>query len=259
MGIITTKDGRKVLKKAASLTVVPYVWDSTAKDWVLGGVAYDLSAIIGDSITLEQSEGDKDKKKNEFTPVPVIENITSGDWGFTAQCLDLQNNVLKALFGALTATETQGGMDYDFAAFLEDYTTIYALVKISFRDTDTPDVYLPKVLLNSQLTLSQMKTRGSQGNLAGTAFVQMCGVMSKDIATLHLIQFTDMNNQGVYAMRTPILFVPQGYTPVFLHDIAQNGTHTFSRLDLSVVSGSCVSHDIAVANISTGIYTIVTP
>ena len=64
MSLIQTKNGRTVLMKAESMMLVPYVYNSTYGDYVLGSDVYDISEVIGDSIVIEQSEGDSVTKEN---------------------------------------------------------------------------------------------------------------------------------------------------------------------------------------------------
>lgn len=206
MSYIKTNTGRKIFKKAESMLVMPYAYNSTLKDYILGDNIYDLSAIIGDSIVIEQSDGNTTTKENEFVASPVIQNVSGGKYGFTAQCLDLQNSVLKAVFNALTVSGVDG-----LAAFNDDYTPLYALIRISFAGDDVPDVILPKVQLNSKLFIQQLHTRAAQGNMSGTAFTYPVCVKNKDNAG-YLLQFSSPNT---YVPHTPVLFLPKGQTPMF--------------------------------------------
>lgn len=206
MSKITTNTGRTVFKDAKSLLVMPYVYNSTLKDYILGDNIYDLSAIIGDSIVIEQADGNTTVKENEFKASPLIQNVSGGKYGFTAQIIDLQNAVLKSIFNALTVSGVEGA-----AAFNDDYTPLYALIRISFVDNGTPDVILPKVQLNSRLFIQQLHTRAGQGNISGSALgYDMC-VKDKSNAG-HLLQFSSPNT---YVPVTPVLFLPSGYTPLF--------------------------------------------
>lgn len=258
MAIVTTSNGKKVFKQAESMQLLPYVFDSDVKDYVLGPDVYDISAVIGDTITLEQADGESQTKENEFVPTPLVKNTTAGAWNFSAQILDLQNNIIKALFGAMTATETVNGVSYDLSAMMEDYQTRYALIRVRFKGDNIPDVYLPKVVLDSKLMISQLKTHGSQGNLNGTALVQTCGILSLQ----HNDMFVQMSSIGIedtYIIRTPIIMVPKNYNPVIMysHD-SDVDSYVFSRIDWAIENGSCSSHDIALNDISTGVYEIIT-
>ena len=232
MSLITTNDGRIVLKKASSMMAVPYVYDGTVGDYVLGDDVYDISAIIGDSITLEQSDGNTEAKYNEFVGTPLIESTSGAKYGFTAQCLDLQNNVLQPLFGVMTASNGS-------AAFSDDFVLIYAMIRIRFADASLPDVVLPKVQMNSKLFIQQLKTRASQGNIAGTALSRKCVVI--DTAT-HATQFTSLDGTSTYTPYTPVLFVPKGKNPIVFH----HGGTTYDTYSLVNFSNGSVSHNVNV-------------
>lgn len=257
MGIITTKSGRKILKRASSLWVAPYVYDANISDYVLGQTIYDLSAIIGDSIVLEQQDGDEQTKTNEFTGQPLVKNVTTGEWKFTAQCLDLQDKVLRALF-SVYFNDTIGA-----SAMRGDYTTMYAMIRIRFSDATTPDVFLPKVLLNSKLLLQQMKTRGSQGNLTGTALPSRCAIIED--ATQHtLYGFSDqINGTTLYSVNTPVLFAPRmiGSSPtnvLFLNhrDEEAEATYFDQMITTPPTNGDCFARDMVVYDNAPSTYTI---
>ena len=211
MSLITTNDGRIVLKKAQSMMAVPYVYDSTIGDYVLGSDVYDISAVIGDSITIEQSDGDTEAKYNEFKASPLIESVSGSKYSFTAQCLDLQNSVLQSLFGVMVGHGYNGAVN-GAVAFNDDFVLLYALIRIRFEDASLPDVVMPKVQLNSKLFVQQLKTRASQGNIAGTALAHTVAVDDRDNpAGGNLLQFSSQANGTTYTPHTPVLFVPRGY------------------------------------------------
>ena len=225
MSLITTNNGRIVLKKAESMMVVPYVYNSTVGDYILGSDVYDLSAIIGDSITIEQDDGDKTTKENEFVASPLIECVSGAKYGFTAQCIDLQNAVLKSCFNAMTSANNTGAV-----AFNDDFTLLYAAIRIRFKDTDKPDVVLPKVQMNSKLFINQLKTRLSQGNLAGTAKAVNFAV--SNAAGTSALQFNVPVTSGTtYTPYTPVSFVPQANTPLFFHHKGSGSTDVYSKVN----------------------------
>ena len=211
MSLITTNDGRIVLKKAESMMVVPYVYNQSVEDYVLGGDVYDISAVIGDSITIEQSDGNTEAKYNEFKASPLIESMSGSKYNFTAQCLDLQDSVLKSLFGVMVGHGYNGAVN-GAVAFNDDFVLLYALIRIRFKDASLPDVVMPKVQLNSKLFIQQLKTRASQGNIAGTALAYTVAVDDRDNpADGILLQFSSQSNGTTYTPYTPVLFVPRGY------------------------------------------------
>lgn len=242
MPIIKTNNNRIIIKKAKSMCIIPYVYSEDIADYVLGDTVYDISSIIGDSITLEQSDGETTSKENEFTGEIIVENVSTGKMVFSAQCLDLQNNVLKAIFN--TYTNSEAGI----TAFKKDFETNFALIRIRLQDNDSPDIYLPKVALNTKLALSQLKTRGSQGNINGTAMSTICSVIqtTTDGVTPGLLE--PFQDDEIYQVDTPLFFVPRTKTPLFLHHIEYTGdfqvdSYYFDEIDFSVSQSSNCLHN----------------
>lgn len=243
MSLITTNSGRIVLKNAESMMAVPYVYNSTY-GWVLGSDVYDISAIIGDSTTLEQSDGDTTTKMNEFKSSPLLEMHSGGKFNFTAQCIDLQSSVLKSLFGAMTVTGVSGAI-----AFSDDFVEAYALIRIRFKESGSPDVYLPKVQLNSKLFINQLKTRLSQGNIAGTALATYVAVQSSTPNTA--MQFSSASSGNTYTPYTPVVFAPKANNVLFYHHNRDSG-NVFSLVNFttgSVADGYAVSSGGAISNL----------
>ena len=231
---------------------MPYVYDGTIGDYVLGSDVYDISAIIGDSVVLEQSEGDVATKNNEFIGEPLLKSFSIGEYAFTAQCLDLQNAVLKSVFGAMTVSSVAGA-----AAMPSDAVPMYALFRIRFKGSDVPDVILPKVSMNSKLFVQQLKTRASQGNIAGTSLSRNVAIkqpsqqrdqQQASATTGSVLQFS---NPSTYNPKTPVLFVPKGYTPIFMHHKVSATSEVYSEVDFD--SGSVVSN--ITLNPTTGVWT----
>ena len=227
MSLIQTNTGRTVFKNAESIMFVPYVYDNAAEDYILGNDIYDVTAIIGDSITVEQSEGSSVRKDNEFIANPLLEIYSGVKYGFAAQCIDLQNSVLKSIFGAMTISGTGGA-----AAFLDDYVLAYALVRIRFRETNLPDVILPKVQLNSKLFINQLKTRVSQGNIAGTALGLKTGVknsVGSALSSFSLLQ----TSESAYVVSAPVIIVPRNRNPLFYCKKATGSLEYYSSINFS--------------------------
>ena len=216
MSLIETKTGRKFFKKASSMMLVPYVYDAEVADYVLGTDVYDISAVIGDSIVLEQEDGETEEKFNEFVRSPLVRNVTAGSYDFTAQCLDLQDKVLRALFGAYTASGANGIVE-GVAAFHDDFILQYAMIRIQFSNSELSDIILPKVQMNSKMMLQQLKSRGSQGNVSGTALSRMVAVVDNHADTPMVVQFGASGMEPTYAPVTPVLFVARGNSAMVLH------------------------------------------
>lgn len=232
MSLIKTNTGKIVMKDAEAMFLVPRVYNSTYGDYLLGNDVYDISAIIGDSTLVEQSDGDTVTKNNEFIASPLLEMSFGGKYGFTAQCLDLQNKIMKSVFGAMTVNGIEG-----LAAMNDDFAPIYALIMVRFRDEFTPDLLLPYVQMNSKLMVQQLKTRASQGNLAGTAKpTKVC--FKNAAAPGNLLQFSvPSDSTTTYTPYTPVVFVPKTLSALVLHHKgSQNEVYSSINFETGAVS-----------------------
>ena len=239
MSLITTNDGKIIFKKAESVMVVPYLNSSTYGDYVINNLenVYDISSVIGDSIVIEQSEGETATKNNEFTSSPLLEFTSGGKIGFSAQCIDFQNSVLRSLFGAMTINYFEGA-----AAFQSEFPSVFVLIRIRFKNRSLPDVYMPKVQLNSRLFIGQLKTRVSQGNIGGTALSQKVAI---DYGTSNwLCAFSDpVAWTSRYCPFTPLVFVPRDKTPFFYVEKYSDTQDKYATIDFE---NGTIQHNVLV-------------
>lgn len=223
MSLIQTNNNRITYRKAEHLEMIPYVYDGNYDDYVLGSVVYDLSAIIGDTITLSQDSNDISTKENEFTGAPIVKNVTAGNFNFSAKIIDFQSNVMKLIFGAMTASDGAVAMPSDFE-------TIFALVHVRFKNSDTPDIVIPKLAINSKFMIEQLRSNVAQGTIEGTA-------MNMRIASFvgtTLSQFVNAGETSVTNMPiTPMVFVPRTNGIAVFHHELNTTTNVFSKVDLS--------------------------
>lgn len=148
---------RRVFANLSAAYFTP--WESEAK---LGTKTYDLVDIVADSTSVEQAENEINAIDHEFSGAPLFENIALGEKTFTTECIDLQNGVLKELFGWKT--------DENGNAFAPaGYKPLYCQIELHFNSTEDILV-LPKVLLNSRAVIASMKTDVSRANITGTCY-----------------------------------------------------------------------------------------
>lgn len=148
---------RRVFSNLKSMKFTPWTDEST-----LGVDVYDITNIVGDTTSVEQDDPEVNEIASEFTDAPLYENTTLGNKNFTCECIDMQNEVLKGLFGWEADTE---GNVYAPAA----YKPLYCKVELAFNTTDDI-IVLPKVKMNSKATLASMRTDVSRGTISGTCY-----------------------------------------------------------------------------------------
>lgn len=251
MALVTTRNGRKWLRKAKSLMFVPYVYDDTIKDYVLGSQVYDVSAIIGDTISLEQDDGDTEEKYNEYHSNPIVSNNIIGDWKFTAECLDLQNAVLRLLLNAAIGYSADEQDEVSGAvAMPSEYSTIYVLARIEFHDRQSPVVVIPKMLLNSRVLLSELRGNGSKSIISGVAKYK--NVAIQDVESGYLMRFVGAGYNNAFIVNTPVLFVPSGRT--FMVEKYDDGTnHVFNSVSFN--NGEISAYDVTITE-NSGTYAL---
>lgn len=226
MSLITTDNGRRIFKEAESMMVVPYVYDSASGNYVLGSDVYDLSAIIGDSITIEQEDGDRSTKNNEFVSTPLIECVSGTKYKFSAQCIDLQNDVLRSCFNVMTASAS----GEQVVAFGTDYALQYVLIRIRFRNSNAPDLILPKVQLNSKMFVNQLKTRMAQGNLEGSALGMNIAVLNS--SNTNALAFSN-GSSSTYFPFAPVVILPRDRKALFFHHRGSGDADIYSYVNFA--------------------------
>lgn len=149
---------RRVFTNLKYLYFTPWKADGSGLD----ETTYDVVNIVGDTTSVEQAENDVSEIEHEFSSEPLYENVNLGAKTFTTECIDFQNDVLKALFG--WETDEAGNA---FAPI--NYKELYCKIEMGFNSTDDILV-LPKVKLNSRVVLGTMKTDASRGTISGTCY-----------------------------------------------------------------------------------------
>lgn len=164
---------RRVFSNLAYVRVTPWSSQVSGPD----GDTYDITEVVADTTSVEQAENESNAIEHEFSNNPLFENITLGDKTFACESIDLQNAVLKGLFGW-----TKIGEGEDVAA-PSSYKHLYATVELGFTNTED-EIVLPKVLLNSRAVIASMKTDASRANITGTCYNAFVDGVETDMAIL---------------------------------------------------------------------------
>lgn len=142
---------------------------------VLGENTYDITEVVADTTSVEQAENDVNSLDHEFSSAPLYENIQLGDKTFTCESIDLQNDVLAALFGWIE--------DGDNILAPVSYKDLYCKIEMGFNSSDDI-VVLPKVKLNSRAVIASMKTDASRATIAGTCYPAFVNGKETDMAII---------------------------------------------------------------------------
>lgn len=145
---------------------------------------YDLTEVVADTTSLEQAENESNVIEHEFSSSPLFENIQLGSKTFTCESIDLQNAVLKGLFGWTEIKEGTGeSVTVVGMAAPTGYKHLYATVEMGFQGNENV-IVLPKVLLNSRAVIASMKTDASRANITGTCYPAWVNGVETDMAIL---------------------------------------------------------------------------
>lgn len=152
------------------------------------GDSYILEDVVEDSTSISQDDNETTDIECETSDSPIISIVKLGKWLLAAEIGDTQAELLKALCGF---TEDTAG-NRTLAPSV--YKAMYAKIDVVQVQSDgTMKAYvLPKVQLNSKLTIESLNSNLARIALAGTA---------KDIAL----------TVGAKTVRTPF-YVNHKYT-----------------------------------------------
>lgn len=142
----------------------------------LSDSTYEIVNIVGDTTSLEQEDNESTAIEHEFSGTPLYEAVTLGSRTFTAECADYQKDVLEKLFG----WEVQGSGESEVVYAPSGYETFFAAIELGFNSTDKV-VVLPKVRLDSKVTLASMKTDIGRATISGTAYQAYAKVGSGEV------------------------------------------------------------------------------
>ena len=126
---------------------------------------YKLKEVIRDTTTIAQEDPTENKIENEFGSAPIESNMQLGNYTFSAEVADMQQDLLVDLCGYVKGDAT----DRTFAP--ATYSPVYAEIALVFNAGGGKYVaaVLPKVLLNSKATFDSLSTSMGRITLAGTA------------------------------------------------------------------------------------------
>lgn len=155
-----TSTGTKAIKFVKPDAIVVTLFAGTETDDIPKGDTYILDDVIRDTTQVAQDDNETTDIERETSDTPILSIVKSGKYQLAAEIADTQHDLLAALCD-FTYDETTKKAYAPSA-----YKTKYAKVDIVF---DGKAAVLPKVQLNSKVTLDALNTNIGKINLAGTA------------------------------------------------------------------------------------------
>lgn len=156
--VTNTGAGALKLVKPDAIVVTPFTGEET--DDTPKGDSFVLDDVIRDTTSIAQDDNSTSDIECETSDTPILSVVTSGKYQLAAEVADTQKDLLVALCD-FTYDETTKRV-YAPAA----YKTKYAKVAVVFG---TKAIVVPKVLLNSKVTMESLNTSIGKIALAGTA------------------------------------------------------------------------------------------
>lgn len=155
-----TNTGAGALKLVKPDAIVATLFTGEETDDIPKGDSYILDDVIRDTTSIAQDDNSTSDIERETSDTPILSVVTSGKYQLAAEVADTQKDLLVALCD-FTYDETTKKV-YAPAA----YKTKYAKVDVVFG---TKAVVVPKVQLNSKVTMESLNTSIGKIALAGTA------------------------------------------------------------------------------------------
>jgi hypothetical protein len=165
---VAVDSGRTVFTGLKYMYITPWVENTGGKGLKLSDETYEIVNIVGDSTSLEQEDNDVQEVEHEFSSTPLYEAVTLGKKTFTAECADYQEKVLVNLFG-WEKGEADDGKESVVQYAPTGYKEFYAAIELGFNGNNKV-VVLPKVRLDSKVTLASMKTDISRATITGSCY-----------------------------------------------------------------------------------------
>ena len=159
----TGSTAKKFIKP--SYIVATLFTGSESDDTPLGD-SYILEDVIEDSTSIAQDDNDVNDVECETSDSPILSIVKLGKYQFTSELADTQKDLLVSLMGFTVGTTVSTKY---FAP--SQYKKLYAKIDVVFEDGSNKTAFvLPKVQLNSKLTLESMNSQIGRINLGGTAY-----------------------------------------------------------------------------------------
>lgn len=144
------------------------------------GNSYILDDVIEDTTSISQDDNDTTDIECETSDSPVISIVKLGKWQFAAEIGDTQKELLTALCDFTDCTTQEKTVAPSI------YKVKYAkidIVQVQPNGTTMEAYVLPKVQLNSKLTIESLNSNLARIALAGTAKDISIIVDSKTVRT----------------------------------------------------------------------------
>lgn len=182
----------KVLTGVKKIFFTP--WKKQGEDLVVDTAnRLELKSIVGDSVAISQDDPETTTIECETSDSPLYEVTKLGKYTITMDSADISPEILSTCMGFEII-----GSDLASAA-PSSYKEKYVVVEVIM---DTAAFVMPKVLINSKLDASTLKTNIAKGTLSGSALEANVKIGSEDAV---LTPFVVVNAGDSSSYATPVI------------------------------------------------------
>lgn len=160
------------------------VWTDTATPPTTSASWYQIKSTVGDTTSIEQTENEVNAIESEYTSDPLYEKVTAGEKTFSCELINLDPKTLANILG----WEID---DNDNLVAPKNAVTKYATIELHFESTKDV-IVLPKVRLNSTITLASLKTDAGRVTISGTCYSTTVKIGTGNPSSSDIEKETDM-------------------------------------------------------------------
>ena len=161
------KTGVEAVKFIKPDYIVATLFDGTeSSEYAPNGDSYILEDVIEDTTSISQDDNDTTDIECETSDSPIISIVKLGKWQFAAEIGDTQKGLLTALCDF--TDDSTGKKTIAPSIYRAKYAKI-DIVQVQPDGTKMEAYVLPKVQLNSRLTIESLNSNLARIALAGTA------------------------------------------------------------------------------------------
>lgn len=169
MATVTYTSQNSPVKLKKPQYIVATEWLDTDTDSASGD-SYILEEIERDTTSLSQDDNDTSDIECETSDTPIDTIVTLGKWQVSAECDNLNDDLLVALCGF--TKDSTGGNVYAPGAYTDKYIQFDIVYKTG-EDSSGNDVLVamrvPKLKLNAKIVLESLNSDLGNITIAGTA------------------------------------------------------------------------------------------
>lgn len=143
------------------------------------GEVFILEDVVRDTTSISQDDNDTTDIERETSDTPIKTIVTLGKWQLASEVADTNGSLLAGLCG-FTYDETNK-IAYAPSAYEERYAKFDLVFTNPKDNTKLTSFTLPKVQLNSKLTIESLNSNLGRIALAGTAQLVKATVSGKEI------------------------------------------------------------------------------